>query len=47
MDNEEDYIELHKLLAKCKFNLVRERVKLNSANIGHTDIIEYYDKKSK
>ncbi|MCI8621359.1 MAG: hypothetical protein HFJ50_06525 [Clostridia bacterium] len=27
MDNEEDYIELHRLLAKCKFNLVREQVK--------------------
>lgn len=27
MDNEEDYIELHRLLAKCKFNLAREHVK--------------------
>ena len=27
MDNEEDYIELHKLLAKCKFNLAREQAK--------------------
>lgn len=27
MDNEEDYIELHRLLAKCKFNLAREQVK--------------------
>lgn len=26
MDNEEDYIELHRLLAKCKFNLVKEQI---------------------
>ena len=47
MDNEEDYVELHKLLAKCKFNIVREQVKFNHANIGHTDIVNYYDKKIK
>lgn len=45
MDNEEDYIELYKLLAKCKFNIVKEQVKFNPANIGHTDIVNYYDKK--
>ena len=28
MNNEKDYIELHRLLAKCKFNLAREQVKL-------------------
>lgn len=47
MDNEEDYIELHRLLAKCKFNIVKEQVKFNPANIGHTDIVNYYDKKIK
>ena len=30
MDNEEDYIELHRSLAKCKFNLTREQVKPRS-----------------
>ncbi len=43
MDNEEDYIELHKLLAKCKFNIARENLKLNPANEGHSSIIRYYE----
>lgn len=29
MDNEEDYIELHRLLAKCKWNLAKEQIKSN------------------
>ena len=47
MDNEQDYIELHKLLAKCKFNIAKEQAKLSSANMEHTPIISYYDKKAK
>jgi len=31
MDNEEDYIELHRLLAKCKFNLIKSSTDLASA----------------
>lgn len=27
MDNEEDYIELHRLLAKCKWNMAKIQVK--------------------
>lgn len=42
MDNEEDYIEIHKLLAKCKFNLQKERAK-----ISQEDIASYYEKKIK
>lgn len=42
MDNEEDYIELHKLLAKCKFNLQKERAK-----ISQEDIASYCEKKDK
>ena len=45
MDNEQDYIELHKLLAKCKFNIAKEQVNLSPANIEHTSIISYYNKK--
>lgn len=47
MDNEEDYIELHKLLAKCKWNMAREQMKLNPNVIGHTEIINYYEKRTK
>lgn len=47
MDNEEDYIELHKLLAKCKWNIAKEQMKLNPNVIGHTEIIDYYNKKAK
>ena len=45
MDNEQDYIELYKLLAKCKFNIAKEQVSLISANKEHTPIINYYDEK--
>ena len=45
MDNEQDYIELHKLLAKCKFNIAKEQANLISANKEHTPIINYYDEK--
>lgn len=27
MDNEEDYIELHRLLAKCKWNMAKDQIK--------------------
>lgn len=47
MDNEQDYIELYKLLAKCKFNIAKEQVNLSLANIEHTSIISYYDEKVK
>lgn len=47
MDNEEDYIELYRLLAKCKWNIVKEQVKLNPNVIGHTDIIDYYNNKAR
>ena len=47
MDNEQDYIELYKLLARCKFNIAKEQAKLSSANMEHTPIISYYDKKAK
>ncbi len=47
MNNEEDYIELYKLLAKCKFYLSRERSKLNINNINHSGLIHYYEKKLK
>lgn len=46
MDNETDYIELHRLLAKCKWNIAKEQVKLNPNIIGHTDIIDYYNNKA-
>lgn len=54
MDNEQDYIDLYKLLArckfniaKCKFNIAKEQAKFSSANMEHTLIISYYDKKIK
>ena len=47
MDNEQDYIELYKLLAKCKFNIVKEQANFNPANIERTPIVNYYDKKLK
>lgn len=40
MDNEEEYAELFKLLAKCKFNIVKQQVVCSNE-----DIIKYYDKK--
>lgn len=45
MDNEQDYIELYKLLAKCKFNIAKEQVNLTPANMEHSPIISYYDEK--
>ena len=45
MDNEQDYIELYKLLAKCKFNIAKEQVNLIPANKEHAPIIDYYDEK--
>lgn len=45
MDNEQDYIELYKLLAKCKFNIAKEQVNLTPANMEPSPIISYYDEK--
>lgn len=42
MDNEEDYIELHRLLAKCKWNMVNEDVNLNPSIEEHRLTIEYH-----
>lgn len=47
MNNEEDYIELHRLLAKCKWNMAKEQVKLTSAIRKHIPIIDYYEKKTR
>lgn len=47
MNNEEDYIELHRLLAKCKWNMAKEQVKFSLANREHTSIIDYYEKKTR
>lgn len=47
MDNEEDYIELHRLLAKCKWNMAKEQLKYSPANSEHTPIINYYEKKTR
>ena len=47
MDNEQDYIELYRLLAKCKFSLHRELAKLNPNVIGYSEIIEYNEMKLK
>lgn len=43
MDNEQDYIELYKLLAKCKFNIAKEQVDFSSPE--NAPIINYYKKK--
>lgn len=40
MDNEEEYVELCKLLAKCKFNIAKQQ-----AVCFGQDIVQYYDKK--
>lgn len=40
MDNEEEYAELCKLLAKCKFNIAKQQVVCSGQ-----DIVQYYDKK--
>lgn len=45
MDNEEDYIELHRLLAKCKFNLARERADKTKAPTE--EIASNYERKIK
>lgn len=47
MDNEEDYIELHRLLAKCKWNIANEQVNFSPANREDTPIINYYKKKTR
>ena len=47
MDNEQDYIELYKLLARCKFNIAKEQTKLNSVSKENASIIEYFDEKVK
>ncbi len=49
MDNEQDYIELHRLLAKCKWNLVRDELELCNKGINTKELTmsEYYEKKIK
>lgn len=53
MDNEEDYIELHRLLAKCKWNMAREQVKfpilkrIEDETVIETPITEFYEKKTR
>lgn len=47
MDNEEDYIELYRLLAKCKWNIAKEQVKFSPANREHIPIIDYYEEKTR
>lgn len=47
MDNEEDYIELHRLLAKCKWNMAKEQVKIMPPHKEPIPIINYYEKKTK
>ena len=42
MDNEEDYIELHRLLAKCKWNMIREELEQNCI-----PITDFYEEKKK
>lgn len=47
MDNEEDYIELHRLLAKCKWNMTRDELELCNIGINTKELTmsEYYEKK--
>lgn len=47
MDNEQDYIELHRLLAKYKFALVREVIELNPADMVQLPIRSHYEEKVK
>lgn len=51
MDNEEDYIELHRLLAKCKWNMAKDQVKFPVLRCDETvitpPITEFYEKKAK
>ncbi|MCI9245557.1 MAG: hypothetical protein HFJ30_00145 [Clostridia bacterium] len=47
MDNEEDYIELHRLLAKCKWNIANSQIMYCSTNSEHTSIINHYEKKAR
>ena len=47
MDNEQDYIELHKILAKCKYNLNKQLVELNSIKMENAHLIEYFENQLK
>ena len=49
MDNEEDYIELYRLLAKCKFNLVKDELELCNKGINTKELTmsKYYEEKNK
>lgn len=39
MDNEEDYMELYKLLAKLKFNLVKQ----STYCFGNKDMVQHFE----
>lgn len=41
MDNEQDYVELHRLLAKCRYNLNKQLAELNSTKMENAHLIEY------
>lgn len=47
MDNEEDYMELHRLLAKCKWNMAREQATFPTLKWDETPITEFYEKKTR
>lgn len=47
MDNEEDYIELHRLLAKCKWKMAEEQLEFPALKWGKTPITEFYEKKTR
>lgn len=47
MDSEQDYIELHRLLAKCKWSMNKQLAELNSNRIDNTHIIEYCENQLK
>lgn len=45
MDNEEDYIELHRLLAKYQFNMMKEQSKLKPTSLTYAEGMSYYEEK--
>lgn len=44
MDNEQDYIELNRILAKCKYVLCKELAGLKSSNMYDSPIIADYER---
>lgn len=47
MDNEHDYVELNRLLAKCKYTLCKELSGLKSGNMHDSPIIDDYERSLK